>query len=106
MLAMLRVAVGGCAPPIPYVARHGCGGIRSGRESRLADRTGKRRRRWRIPPYQSVSLRGEGHKRDRRPVAGRSAPSPGIALPRPLIQGMARREHGPILADMALGRVT
>jgi hypothetical protein len=38
----LRVAPGGSAPPIPCVARRGHGGARSGRESRLFDRTGKR----------------------------------------------------------------
>ena len=37
----LRVAPGGSAPPILYVARRGFGGARSGRESRLTDRTGK-----------------------------------------------------------------
>src|SRR4051812_39679628 len=102
MLALLRVAVGGCAPPIPCVARQGEGTFRSGRESRPIDRTGKREWRWRIP-HRDVSLWVEGDDRDRRPVAGRSAPAPGIALPRPLIQGMARREHGSILAGMALG---
>src|SRR3954470_13121667 len=38
----LRVAPGGSAPPIPCVARRGVGVARSGRESRCADRTGKR----------------------------------------------------------------
>src|SRR4051795_12295968 len=102
MLALLRVAVGGCAPPIPYVARQGECTFRSGRESRPIDRTGKREWRWRIP-HRDVSLWVEGDDCDRRPVAGRSAPAPGIALPRPLIQGMGRREHGSILAGMALG---
>ncbi len=37
----LRVAPGGSAPLIPSVARRGSGGARSGRENRLADRTGK-----------------------------------------------------------------
>ena len=37
----LRVAPGGSAPPILYVARRGFGHARSGRESRLAGRTGK-----------------------------------------------------------------
>jgi hypothetical protein len=38
----LRVAPGGSAPLFPFAARRGFGGARSGRESRLADRTGKR----------------------------------------------------------------
>src|SRR5208283_5121793 len=37
----LRVAAGGSAPPISFVAPRGLGTARSGRESRLADRTGK-----------------------------------------------------------------
>jgi hypothetical protein len=44
MLALqgaLCVAPGGSAPPISFVARRGLGAARSGRESRLADRTGK-----------------------------------------------------------------
>src|ERR1700690_2153924 len=38
----LRVAPGGSAPLFLSAARRGAGGARSGRESRLADRTGKR----------------------------------------------------------------
>src|SRR3954453_8699345 len=41
MLAALRVAAGGCAPPIASAARRGREVARSGRESRLASRTGK-----------------------------------------------------------------
>ena len=41
MLAALRVTAGGSAPPISCVVRRGLGAARSGRESRLADRTGK-----------------------------------------------------------------
>jgi len=37
----LRVAPGGSAPLFLSAARHGSGGARSGRESRLANRTGK-----------------------------------------------------------------
>jgi hypothetical protein len=37
----LRVAAGGSAPPISFVALRGLGAARSGRESRFADRTGK-----------------------------------------------------------------
>src|SRR3954452_5110174 len=73
------------------------------RESRLADRTGKRQSR-RCCAHQAVALRVEGHERDRRPIAGRSAPAPGIALACVLIQRVARGEQGPILAEMALGR--
>jgi len=40
----LRVAPGGSAPPISFVARRGAGVARSGRESRFADRTGKQAR--------------------------------------------------------------
>ena len=38
----LRVAPGGSAPPIPTIARCDHASTRSGRESRLVDRTGKR----------------------------------------------------------------
>ena len=41
MLAALRVAAGGSAPPIPSAARQGQRTARSGRESRPARRTGK-----------------------------------------------------------------
>ena len=41
MLAALCVAPGGSAPPIPSAARRGFGIARSGRESRLANRTRK-----------------------------------------------------------------
>src|SRR4051812_44498933 len=41
MLAALRVAAGGSAPPIPFAARQGPSTARSGRESRPACRTGK-----------------------------------------------------------------
>src|SRR3954452_21412804 len=43
MLATLRVAAGGSAPPIPFAARQGQGRARSGRGSRPARRTGKHR---------------------------------------------------------------
>ena len=38
--AALRVAAGGSAPLFSFVARHGLGAARSGRESRFSDRTG------------------------------------------------------------------
>ena len=41
MLAALRVAAGGCGLPFPCAARRGLGTVRSGRESRCPDRTGK-----------------------------------------------------------------
>src|SRR5437763_6052588 len=103
MLAALCVAVGGCAPTIPCVARRGECMVRSGRESRPADRTRKRRWRWRIP-HRGVSLRIKGDDGDRRPVAGWSAPASWVARPRLLIERVARREHEPVLAGMALGR--
>src|ERR1700738_605668 len=76
----LRVVPGGSAPPISCVARRGLGAARSGRESRLADRTGKldlRRRR----PDDGVALRIEGDDANRCPVAGLRAPAPGVTLP-------------------------
>ena len=63
----LRVAPGGSAPPFPSVARRGLGGARSGRESRLADRTGKLAFA-RSCLDQQVALRVEGD----RGVRGRS----------------------------------
>ena len=55
-------------------------------------------------PHGVASLRVEGDGCDRRPVAGWSAPAPRVALARPLIQGVARGEHGPVLAGVALSR--
>ena len=62
----LRVAPGGSAPLFPSAARRGFGGARSGRESRLADRTGKRALR---DPIDNVTRRRE---------------HPGEAMPGPL----------------------
>src|SRR4051794_7115081 len=73
------------------------------RESRPTDRTGKRRCRSRIL-HRSLSVRVEGDDCNGRPVAGWSAPAPGMVLARPLIQRMARRQHVPVLTGMALGR--
>src|SRR3954452_22632603 len=98
MLALLRVAAGGCPPPIPSVARQGERMVRSGQESRPADRTGKRR--WR----GGVSLRIESDDGDRRPVAGCPAPAPWVTRPRLLIKRVARREHELVLTGMTLGR--
>jgi hypothetical protein len=55
----LRVAPGGSAPPIPCVARRGHGGARSGRESRLSDRTGKRVAILRYQPPGKAKLTGQ-----------------------------------------------
>ena len=57
----LRVAPGGSAPLFPSVARRGLGVTRSGRESRRADRTGKRALRYRRLD-QKVALRVEGDR--------------------------------------------
>ena len=61
----LRVAPGGSAPPIPSVARCDSASARSGRESRLADRTGKRGLRYRRLDQQ-VPLRVQGDCRGLR----------------------------------------
>ena len=84
----LRVAPGGSAPPIPYVARRGLGVARSGRESRLADRTGKLDLRG-CRADDNVALRIEGDRTDRRPVAGLPSPTLRIAVPRGLVNGVA-----------------
>ena len=52
----LRVAPGGSAPLFPSAARRGFGGARSGRESRLTGRTGKRVFR---DPIDNVTRRRE-----------------------------------------------
>src|SRR5271166_4220646 len=103
MLAALCVAPGGCAPPSPSVALRGWCVARSGRESRLPDRTGKLDLGHRRLD-DSVAFRVEGHHGDRRPVAGLSTPAPRVALPRPLIDRMAGGEQGAILASMTLPR--
>jgi len=75
----LRVAPSGSAPPIPCVARRGLGAARSGRESRLADRTGKLDLRG-GRPNDGLSFRIEGDGADRCPVAGRPTPALRVAL--------------------------
>src|SRR5471032_728500 len=99
----LCVAPGGSAPLFPFVARHGLGVARSGRESRLGGRTGK-------PGWcdrrlnHGVPLRVEGHRVHRCPVPGRTAPSPWRVLTCPLIDFVARGEQGAILAGVTLRR--
>jgi hypothetical protein len=61
----LCVAPGGSAPPISCVARRGLGVARSGRESRLADRTGKLNLCC-CRPDDSVALRTERASSRRR----------------------------------------
>jgi hypothetical protein len=60
----LRVAAGGSAPPISFVALRGLGAARSGRESRFAIRTGKLDLRG-CRPDDSVALRIEGDDANR-----------------------------------------
>src|SRR3954469_1048984 len=57
MLAALRVAAGGSAPPIPSAARQGQGTARSGRESRPACRTGKQGLEGRLDDLATRRLR-------------------------------------------------
>ena len=99
----LRVASGGCAPPIPCVARHGRCGIRPGRESRRFDRTGKRVA-GRSRPDDVIALRIERDGRDRRPIACPAAPPPRIGPAGLLVEVVSGGEQGPILSDMALRR--
>src|SRR3954467_14994159 len=102
MLAALRVAAGGCAPPITSTARRGRARARSGRESRFASRTGKRGL-GRCGDH-AVALGIEGDGTDRAPVAGLPAPAARVARARLLVQRVASGEHGSVLATMALCR--
>src|SRR5215216_2675330 len=101
MLALRRVAAGGCAPSITAAARRGCGRARSGRESRVASRT---REQGLAGGGGAVALGVEGDGADRGPVAGRPAPAARMALAHLLVQGMAGGEDGAVLAGMALRR--
>ena len=56
--AALRVAPGGSAPLFPSVPRRGQGVARSGRESRLVNRTGKRDCQHGIQDGQEKRLQG------------------------------------------------
>src|SRR3954447_25395619 len=99
----LRVAPGGSAPPISFVALRGLGAARSGRESRLTDRTGKLDLGGRRPD-DAVALWIEGDDADRCPVAGRPTPALRIAFPRGLVNRVAGTQNIAVLADMALRR--
>ena len=99
----LRVAPGGSAPPIPCAPLRGFGAVRSGRESRLADRTGKRflhdcRLDHGVPLWIERDL---GH---RRPIPGRAAPAPRVAFACPLIEFVAAGQQRTVLAGVALRR--
>src|SRR5918993_4907152 len=102
MLAALRVAAGGRAPPVTAAARRGRGNARSGRESRPISRTGKQSAGRRGD--HAVAFRVEGDGADRRPVAGRSAPAPRVGLAGPLVGRVAGGEDGAVAAGMARGR--
>src|ERR1700709_2591329 len=99
----LRVAAGDCAPPLSFVALRGLGAARSGRESRLADRTGKLDLRG-CRADDSVALRIEGDDANRCPVAGRPTPALRVALPGVLVDHVASSEHAAILPGMTLRR--
>src|SRR3954468_12301054 len=99
----LRVAPGDCAPPIPCVALRGLGAARSGRESRLADRTRKLDLRG-CRSNDGVALRIEGNDAVRCPVAGQPTPALRVALPGVLVDHVASGEHGAILPGMTLRR--
>ena len=86
------MAAGGSAPPISSVVLRGLGVARSGRESRLADRTGKLdlgARRLDV----SVALRIERDDADRRPVTRVPTPASRVAFPRTLIDRVAGFEQ-------------
>ena len=84
-----------CAPRL--------GVARSGRESRLANRTGKPDLAARCLNI-SVALRIERDDTDRRPVASIPTPASRITLPRSLIDHVAGFEQTAILAGMTLCR--
>jgi len=86
MLALLRVAAGGSAPSITAAARRGGGNARSGRESRLAGRTGKQVLGG---GHDAVALGVERHGADRGPVPGRPTPAARVGLAGLLVQGVA-----------------
>src|SRR5215207_3906640 len=101
MLALLRVAAGGCAPSITAAARRDCGRARSGRESRVASRTREQGLAG-GGGGGAVALGVEGDGADRGPVAGRPAPAAWIGLARLLVQGVAGGEDGAVSTGMAL----
>ena len=92
----LRVAAGGSAPPISFVARRGLGTARSGRESRLSDRTGKQDLRCRRLD-DSVAFRIKRDDANRCPVAGAlPAPALRVACACILVERVAGGEHAAI----------
>ena len=97
------MAPGGSTPPISCVVLRGLGAARSGRESRLADRTGKLDLRG-CRADDSVALRIEGDDANRCPVAGRPTPALRVALPGVLVDHVASSEHAAILPGMTLRR--
>ena len=99
----LRVAPGGSAPPISFVARRGLGAARSGRESRLADRTGKLDLRC-CCLDQHVALWIEDDGGCRCPVSGRTTPTSWVAFSRLVVERMTRHQHAAILTGMTLSR--
>ena len=109
MLAMLvrqgalRVALGGCAPSISFVARRGLGAARSGRESRLAERTGKLDLGCCcLDQHVTPGIEGDGGCRC--PVSGRTTPASWVAFSRLVVERMTRHEHAAILTGMTLSR--
>src|SRR4051812_2895555 len=103
MLATLRVAAGGSAPPITYVARRGISIPRSGRRSRSADRTEKPGRRCQRRD-KAVALWVECDDSDRCPVAGLPTPALRIALTGSLIDCVPLRKQRSIVPSMTLSR--
>src|SRR5215472_14115574 len=99
----LRVAPGGSAPPLSFVARRGLATARSGRESRLADRTGKLDSRC-CCPDQHAALWIEGDGGYRRPVSGQATPASWVAFSRLVVERMTRRQHAAIVTGMTLAR--
>src|SRR5215469_5045991 len=99
----LRVAPGGSAPPISFVARRCSSAARSGRESRLADRTGKLDLRC-CCLDQHVALWIEDDGSGRCPVSGRTTPASWVAFSRLVVECMTRRQHAAILTGMTLPR--
>src|SRR3954468_18639312 len=100
MLAALRVAAGGCPPLIAAAVRRGREAARSGRESRVASRTGKHGLARGCDKAVAFGVEGDGA--DRGPVAGRPAPAAWVGLARLLVQGVTGGEDGAVLTGMTL----
>src|SRR5215471_15204543 len=99
----LRVAPGGSAPPISFVARRVLGAARSGRESRLAGRTGKLDLRF-CCLDQHITLWIESDGGCRCPVSGLTTPASLVAFSCLLVERMTRHQHAVILTGMTLSR--